>query len=318
MTIEVTETFDICQYEEMTEQIKDYMAKSKSEATRKAYRNAWKDFDLWCVTKGLISLPAQPATIAAYLIDKAQSLKIATLEQRLVAIRQAHKLSGHPWDNNDIIIADTFKGIKNTHGKPQIRKDPIILEDLQKMVYGFGNDITGKRDRALLLLGFTGAFRRSELVSLQVSDLNFKREGIEVFLRKSKTDQEGKGAIIPIPYGSNPETCPVRAIQDWLTDSFIEEGFVFRGINRHGQIANKGLCGASVAMIIKRNGHIKDKKAKFSGHSLRAGFCTQAAINDVSVHATMRHARQKKFETHQKYVRIANMWTDNAATKLGL
>jgi site-specific recombinase XerC len=263
MTLEVTETFDICQFEEMTEQIKDYMAKSRSDATRRAYRNAWKDFDLWCLSNGLVSLPAMPLTIASYLIERAQTLKIATLEQRLVAIRQAHLYAGFEWDKNDVIIANTFKGIRNTHGAPQVRKEPIILDDLQKMVYGLGNDPVGIRDRAILLLGFTGAFRRSELVSLQISDLNFKREGIEVFLRKSKTDQEMKGATIPIPYGSNPETCPVRAIGDWLQSAEIDSGPLFRAINKHGHISNKALCSKSVALIIKRNGHIKDNKGWF-------------------------------------------------------
>lgn len=169
-----------------------------------------------------------------------------------------------------------------------------------------------------MLIGFTGAFRRSELVSLKYEDLRFNKNGIEIILRRAKTDQEGKGQTVPIPYGSNPDTCPVRSMQAWLEASGITSGHVFRGINRHGHLNGNGLTPTAVALIIKRNAHIKGRQAEFGGHSLRAGFCTQAAINGVSAHASMRQARQKKIETHQKYIRLANLWQDCAATKLGL
>lgn len=302
----------------MAEQIKDYISKSKSKSTRKAYQNAWLDFEQWCSSKGLSSLPAMPATIAAYLIDRAKTHKIATLDQRLVAIRQAHKMAGYPIDKNNPLIFDTFKGIRNTHGVAQIRKMPIIVEDLREMVKDFGDNLIGKRDRALLLIGFTGAFRRSEIVSIQIEDLAFKREGIEIMLRRSKTDQEGKGEILPIPYGSNIDTCPVRAVQEWIEASGLKTGYLFRSINKHGHIRDKCMSPASVAFIIKRNNHVKGKESQFSGHSLRAGFCTQSALSGVAPHASMRQARQKKFETHQKYIRIADMWKECAATKLGL
>lgn len=318
MELITTKTFEIAEAELMAEQIKDYMSKAKSKSTRKAYQSDWKDFDQWCASKRLISLPAMPATVAAYLIDRAKSLKIASLERRLVSIRQAHAILGYPFDKNDLCISDTFKGIRKTHGMAQTRKTPIVIEDLRAMVLQLGDGLQGKRDRALLLLGFTGAFRRSELVSLLIEDMNFKREGIEVLLRKSKTDQEGKGETVPIPYGSNPETCPVRSIQEWIEASGNKSGFLFRGINKHGHVSAKGMSPASVAFIIKRNDYVKDRELQFSGHSLRAGFCTQAAINGIAPHASMRQARQKKFETHQKYVRIANMWQECAATKLGL
>ncbi|MBS0272755.1 MAG: site-specific integrase [Proteobacteria bacterium] len=215
-------------------------------------------------------------------------------------------------------ISDTFKGIRNTHGKAQTRKTPIVIDDLRSMVQGLKDDLIGKRDRALLLFGFSGAFRRSELVSLQIEDMAFKREGVEILLRRSKTDQEGKGELIPIPYGSNLETCPVRSIQSWLEASGIKSGFLFRAINKHGHVSQKGMSPASIAFIIKRNAYIKGKEMQFSGHSLRAGFCTQSALSGVASHASMRQARQKKFETHQKYIRIADMWKECAATKLGL
>lgn len=313
-------TFEIQDAQALTEKIKDYIFCAKSAQTRKAYRSDWNEFEKWCVDKGLVSIPAEPTTIAAYLADLASSkkAKVSTIERRLVSIRQGHNLAGHPLNKNDPYITETLKGIKNVHGAPQETKQPILTEDLRFMIRALGSDVKGLRDKALLLTGFTGAFRRSELVSLCYGDLNLeKKEGIEILLKKSKTDQQGKGEPIPIPYGSNPETCPVRAIRDWLDRSGIKEGPIFRAINKHGHISLKGMSSASVALIIKRNEHIKNKKS-YSGHSLRAGFCTQAAANGVSDTQGMKHSRHKKFDTWRKYVRRATVWQDNASAKLGL
>lgn len=318
MTVVTSQIYELADMELVAEKAKDYIANAKSKNTRKSYRSDWNDFDRWCRSRGLTPMPASPETIVAYLIEKAETLKMATLDRRLVSIRQAHSMAGYPFDKGHVMIKETLKGIKNTHGKPQTAKAPILVEDLRAMVNNLSDGLQGTRDRALLLLGFTGAFRRSELVSLKVEDLRFTREGIEIMLRRSKTDQEGKGTTLPIPYGSNPETCPVRSIQSWLEASNVKEGYLLRGINKHGHISEKGMNPASVALIIKRNDHIKDRELEFGGHSLRAGFCTQAALNGVSAHASMRQARQKKVETHQKYIRIASMWQDCAATKLGL
>jgi len=318
MSLITCQAYEIASFELLAEKTKAYIANAKSANTRKSYRSDWKDFEQWCVANRLTSMPASPQTVVAYLMEKAEILKMSSLDRRLVSLRQAHAMAGHPFDKGNVLITETLKGIKNTHGKPQVAKAPILVEDLRAMVQNLEDNLQGKRDRALLLFGFTGAFRRSELVSLKVEDLRFTREGIEILLRRSKTDQEGKGTILPIPFGSNPDTCPVRAIQAWLEESRIQAGFIFRGINKHGHISEKGMNPASVSLIIKRNEHIKDRAIEFGGHSLRAGFCTQAAINGVSAHSSMRQARQKKIETHQKYIRIANMWQDCAATKLGL
>ncbi len=318
MTLIPTQTYEIAEAEMMVEEIKDYITRAKSANTRKAYRTDWKDFDKWCRLRGMVSLPASPATIAGYLVDLSKTHKAATLERRLVSIRQAHSIAGKPMDKNDSCVSETLKGIKNTIGTAQTMKSPIVVEDLRAMVQSFEDNLQGTRDRALLLIGFTGAFRRSELVSLKHEDLRFTKNGIEIMLRRAKTDQEGKGQTVPIPYGSNPDTCPVRAMQAWLEASGITSGHVFRGINKHGHLNENGLTPAAVALIIKRNEHIKGRQAEFGGHSLRAGFCTQAALNGVSAHASMRQARQKKIETHQKYIRLANLWQDCAATKLGL
>jgi len=318
MTLITAKEYEIVEAEILTDKIKDYISKAKSTETRKAYRSDWQDFEAWCKAKGLRSMPAQTSTVAAYLADIATNKKVSTVERRLVSIRQAHNMAGYPLDKRDSFITETLKGIKNAHGAPQEAKAPILTEDLRAMVKSLGSDLKGIRDKALLLVGFTGAFRRSEIVALCVEDLCFKKEGIEILLRRSKTDQTGKGATIPIPYGSNPETCPVRAVKDWLERSKIIAGPLFRAINKHGQISIDGMCSASVALIIKRNDHIKSKEGNYSGHSLRAGFCTQAAANGVSDTQGMRHSRHKKFDTWRKYVRLASVWQDSAAIKLGL
>lgn len=318
MSLVKAQIFEISDAEIMVEEIKDYIKRSKSANTRKAYRTDWDNFKSWCKSKGLNSLPASPVTIASYLIFLSRTHKAATLERKLISIRQAHSMAGKALDKNDCCVRDTLKGIKNTIGTSQTMKAPIITEDLRSMVEFCEDDLIGKRDRAIFLIGFAGAFRRSELVGIKREDLNFNNNGIEITLRRSKTDQEGKGVIVPIPYGSNPATCPVRSLKSWLEDSNIGSGHIFRGVDKHGNINANGLTPTAVGLIIKRNGHIKERHSEYGGHSLRAGFCTQAAINNVSVHSSMKQARQKKVETHQKYIRIANMWTDCAATKLGL
>jgi site-specific recombinase XerD len=318
MTLITAPKHELANFENISEKTKAYIINAKAASTRKAYRSDWHDFTRWCDLNGLASLPATPHTIVAYLVERAQTLKVSSLDRRLVSIRQAHSMAGLPFDKGSSLIVETMKGIRNTHGAPQTAKAPILLEDLQGMVKQLGDNLQGKRDRALLLLGFTGAFRRSELVGLQVNDMKVTKEGIEVFLRKSKTDQTSKGCVLPIPYGSNPDTCPVRSVIAWLDTAGIEDGAVFRGINRHGHISAKGISSASVALIIKRNKHLEGKEYQFSGHSLRAGFVTTAAQRGVPEHAIMRQSRHKKSDTVKKYIRIANMWQDSAVTKLGL
>jgi site-specific recombinase XerD len=318
MTLVTVQTNEIANFELIADKAKFYIGNAKSENTRKAYRSDWKDFLGWCESNHLTALPASPETVVAYIVEKAETLKTASLDRRLVSIRAAHSMAGHYFDKNNALISETMKGIKNTIGTAQTMKSPVLIEDLRAMVKTLGADLKGIRDKALLLVGFTGAFRRSELVGINVEDLSFKKEGIEILLRRSKTDQTGKGETIPIPYGSNLDTCPVRSLKDWLDHSKVTVGPLFRAINKHGHINDKGMCSASVALIIKRNDHIKSKEGNYSGHSLRAGFCTQAATNGVSDTQGMKHSRHKKFDTWRKYVRLASVWQDSAATKLGL
>lgn len=314
----------------------DYAKQARSKNTNKAYACDWQDFEFWCKLKHLSCLPADPRSVAIYLADRAanswidkngtkqNSLKTSSLLRRLTAISQVHLLANLSFDRRHSSIQETWKGIKNTHGTAQLRKEPILIEDLRAMIQSISIEKNGKpfllgiRDRAILLLGFAGAFRRSEIVALDIEDLKFTREGCLATIRKSKTDQEGFGREVAIPYGSNPLTCPVRALQDWLKESNLESGALFRSINRHRQIQSTRLTDHSIAIIIKRNAHLSDRSFNFSGHSLRAGFATTAAIAEVPEHIIMRQTGHKKSDTIKKYIRIGNRWRENAATKVGL
>lgn len=310
--------YELESLEHLVEKTQEYIANAKSENTRKAYKADWKDFENWCKAKMLTPLPASPQTIAAYLTERASTLKVASIERRLVSIRQAHIMSGNYFDKNHPLITQTLKGIKNTHGNSQTAKAPILIEDLREMIQNLKNNLQGIRDKALLLIGFAGALRRSEIVQLKVSDVAFVKEGLELTIRQSKTDQTAKGEVLPIPYGSNPETCPVRTLQAWLEKAEIKTGSLFRSINKHGHVSSQALCSASVALIVKRNSHFAGKQLAYSGHSLRAGFCTTAACKGIPEHAIMRQSRHKKSDTLRKYIRMGSLWKDSAVTKMGL
>ncbi len=321
---------------EVAELANEYAKNARSKNTRLAYQSDWNDFLYWCKGKFLPVLPADPSTVASYLSDRATNpwvdrkgeqrspLKVSTLERRLTTISQVHHLAHKPFDRQNPVIKETWKGIRNFHGVAQNRKEPILLEDLRDMIENIAIEKNGKlyligiRDRAILLIGFAGAFRRSELAALCMEDLKFTREGIVITLRRSKTDQMGEGRDIGIPYGSNPLTCPVRAAKDWLRESGIEEGPLFRPINRHGKISLRAITHHSIAKMIKNNAFLEGREENFSGHSLRSGFATTAAIAGVPEHMIMRQTGHKKSDTIKKYIRIGNIWKENAAAKIGL
>jgi site-specific recombinase XerD len=298
----------------------EYLENARSRNTIRGYRSDWKQFERWCAERGISALPATPDSIAVYLSDRAGTLKTATLEHHLSAIAKAHKTAGHPSPVKDnALIAETLKGIKRVHGMAPVQKAPVLTDDLRVMLRHVPARILGLRDRALLLVGFCGAFRRSELVSLDCSDLAFTAEGLQVTLRRSKTDQEGRGRSVAIPFASNAQTCPVRALQAWLEASGITEGAVFRPVNRHGTISRRRLSDKSVATKIKRYVSAAGlDPVLYSGHSLRAGFVTSAARAKVPERIIMLQTGHKSIDMVLKYVRAANAFQENAMNALGL
>ena len=231
----------------MPAQVREYIRASKAENTLRGYQSDWRDFCAWCAGHGLCPLPALPETVAVYIAACAGHLKPGSIQRRLNAIAEAHKAAGLEPPTHHAIVRNTMKGIRRTMGTAPAQKAAALTDDIRTMVEAAGDGTIGARDRALILLGFAGAFRRSELVGLDVADCAFGKDGLTVTLRRSKTDQDGAGRKIGIPYGSNPDTCPVRTIQAWIEHAGIGAGPLFRSINRHGRVQPGRLSGIDVA-----------------------------------------------------------------------
>jgi integrase len=298
-----------------------YARNATAENTRRGYRSDWAGFAAWCEAAGQEALPARPETVACYISELAATHKPATIARHLAAIASAHKARGFPSPASmqHGAVAAVWHGIRRTHGTAQTQKSPLLTADLRRMAGALDEGVMGARDRALLLVGFAGAFRRSELVGLDIEDCEFGRDGLVITLRRSKTDQEAQGRKIGIPYGSNPETCPVRALQAWIEVSGAESGALFRPINRHGQVRGGRLTGTAVALIVKRHAAAAGLAAEnFSGHSLRADLATAAAIAGASEPAIMRQTGHRSAAMLRRYVREASLFRENAAAVVGL
>jgi integrase len=217
------------------------------------------------------------------------------------------------------IVRNTMKGIRRTLGTAPVQKAPTLTDDIRAMIDATDAALIGSRDRALILLGFAGAFRRSELVGLDAEDCVFSKDGLTITLRRSKTDQEGMGRRIGIPYGSNPETCPVRAIQAWIEAVAISAGPLFRSINRHGQVQPSRLSGIDVARIVKKLASRAGlDPVKYAGHSLRAGHATSAAMAGASERSIMNQTGHRSVQMVRRYIREGSLFRENSAGKLGL
>jgi integrase len=258
--------------------------------------------------------------VACYLTDLAlQGRKVSTLTQHLAAISFEHQGTGYATPSRSPVVRHVITGIRRSIGVAPHQVDALYTEDIQRMVATLPNTLIGKRDRALLLLGFAGAFRRSELVALNIDDLQFRAEGLCVRLSRSKTDQEGLGRLIGIPYGQYAETCPVLAVRIWLDDAHITEGAVFRGMSRHDRIASERLSKRAVADVVKRTAKAAGlNPTQVSGHSLRAGHCTTAARAGVSEHVIMQQTGHKSLATLHRYIRQGSLFQENSAASLGL
>jgi len=216
------------------------------------------------------------------------------------------------------MVRNTQKGIRRTLGTAAVQKAPAVTADIRAMVDATDATLIGLRDRALILLGFAGAFRRAEIVGLAVGDLDFNRDGLTVTLRRSKTDQQGQGRKIGIPYGSNPETCPARTLQAWLEEGGVTEGPLFRSLNRHGALQGR-LSPVDVARVVKKLAERAGlDPAKYAGHSLRAGHATSAAASGASERSIMNQTGHTAVQMVRRYIREGNLFRENSASKLGL
>lgn len=297
-----------------------YAASSQSKQTRVSYASDWRQFINWAVPNGFVPLPANPETVANYLVWMADhDKKITTIKRALVAISQAHKRSGHESPTNRGKVQETMKGIIRSIGSEKNRKTPVLVEDLQQLVETQSKEkLVGIRNRALLLMGFAGAFRRSELVGLDVKDVRFVKSGLEIIIRQSKTDQEKRGQKIGIPFGKNESTCPVRALKAWLQASSIKDGAIFRACSTKGKLG-KRLSGIDVARILKKAAlNCGLDPALYAGHSLRAGLATSAAKAGKAEHVIMKQTRHRSVAQLREYIRDAELFEQNAVKDIGL
>lgn len=301
-----------------------YADAARAPATLRAYEGDWTDFAAFAQAHGFEALPADPAVVALYLTEGADRLKPATLTRRAAAISVRHDAAGFPSPTQDPRVRAILRGIRRTHGTAPAQATPAGIGEVRRMVAHLPATTAGTRDAAVLLLGFAGAFRRSELVALNWGDLSSRDEGLEVTIRRSKTDPEGRGRRVAIPFGTDTTTCPVRAVNRWrekLSDGNdgLLRGPVFRGVSRYDSVGPSRLSAAAVNLIIKRAATRAGLDAtQYSGHSLRAGFATTAALNGASERQIANQTGHRSLETLRGYIRPARLFTDNAVSVLGL
>jgi len=296
-----------------------YAAGSRSQATRRAYATDMLHFRSWCNVHAVVALPASGAVVALYLTDCAKTYALATINRRIAAINREHRKAGLPSPFLNPHVQDVWKGVRRALGAKQDAKAPVLIDDLRRIVASMSHSTIDIRDRAVLLLGFGGAFRRSEISGFDVIDIRFVAHGAEVTLKRSKTDQEGEGRLVGIPYGSRLSTCPVRALQEWIERAGLVDGPLFRAVDRGGKVARTRLADQSVATIVKR--HVARAgldPAEYAGHSLRSGFATTAALAGVGLAEIALQTGHKTLEMVRRYVRPATIWHGNPAERVGL
>ena len=287
-----------------------YLQASLSDNSKRAYLNDVLHFLAWGG-----SIPSTPDQVAGYLVAHAETHSNATLTRRLVSLSRAHTSQGHASPTKTDLVKATMHGIRRVHGTAQHQVSPILKVDITAMVDNLTGMI-GVRDKALLLIGFAGAFRRSELVALTDADLSFVEQGLVIHIRRSKTDQTGEGRKVAIPYARGRH-CPVLALRHWLSTAGISDGPIFRAITRHGHVQPSALSTEAVALIVKKRAQaIGLDPSQFSGHSLRAGLATSAAQAGVSAHKIQQQTGHKSIEMLSRYIRDANIFVDNAGSIL--
>ena len=278
---------------------------SKANNTLRAYQSDFKDFSAFCTKNGFSSIPTQPKIIALYITHLSKNSKFSTLKRRIASISVIHKLKGHYLDTKHPIIMENLHGIKRTLGSRQKAKKPILIKDLKLIINAIDKEKI--RDKALILIGFAGGFRRSELVNIDYEDIEFVNEGVKILIKRSKTDQSGEGAIKAIPYFDNQEFCPVTSLKNYIKEKLVtnNEGKVF-------DISDK-----SVALIIKRYAEKAGlDSSKYAGHSLRSGFATTAAEFGAEERNIMAMTGHKTTQMVRRYIQEANLFKNNALNKI--
>jgi len=282
---------------------------SKSINTLRAYQSDYNDFSLFCSKNGFQAMPTQPKILALYITHLASYSKYSTLKRRLASISIIHKTKGHYIDTKHPIIVENLMGIKRTNGSNQKGKKPLLINDLKLLINAIDEskekNIRKLRDKALVLIGFSGGFRRSELVNIEYEDIEFVEEGVKIFVKRSKTDQSGEGMTKAIPYFDNINFCPVKALNKWVVEAEIKEGKIFN-------ISDK-----SVALIIKKYANYAGLDSnRYAGHSLRSGFATSTAESGAEERNIMAMTGHKSTEMVRRYIKESNLFKNNALNKI--
>ena len=294
---------------------------SKANNTLRAYKSDYKDFGAFCAKHGLNSLPTEPKIVSLYLTHLSKNSKISTLRRRLVSISMIHKLKGYYLDTKHPIIVENLMGIRRVKGSKQIGKKPLLINHLKLIINVINqqkiHDFKKLRDKSIILIGFGGGFRRTELISIDHEDLEFVPEGLKINIKRSKTDQFGEGMTKGLPYFTNEIYCPVLNLKKWLEVSKIKSGPIFRRFSKGLTITNKRLTDQSVALLIKEYLNLAGIDSKnFAGHSLRSGFATVAASSGADERSIMAMTGHKTSQMVRRYIREANLFKDNALNKI--
>jgi len=295
---------------------RNYERASRSKRTLAEYARQWRLFCSWCESRELEAIPCPAETLALWLTERAHEVSISTLSVALSAIAWIHVNSAHPSPTSDSRIKRLWEGIRRTHGQPQRQVAPLTAAELRRVCLALPLSPIGVRDRVILTLGMGGALRRSELAALEVRDVERRADGLVVLIRRSKTDQHGKGARVGIARGRNRQTCPVRALAAWLELSGLKRGRLLRRMSRGGRVLEAGLRGAAIATVVKQSVERAGlDSARYSGHSLRSGLATSAAAAGKTDRAIMQQGRWRGREMVDKYVRDARLLDEHNASK---
>ena len=295
---------------------------SKANNTVRAYKSDFNDFGLFCAKNGFKSLPSEPKIVSLYLTHlSTKDIKISTLKRRLVSIGMVHKLKGHYLDTKHPVIIENIMGIKRRKGSIQNGKKPLLINSLKLIIKVINEQKKEKikklRDKSIILIGFSGGFRRNEIVTLNYEDLEFVSEGLKIAIRRSKTDQFGEGSIKALPYFDNSEYCPVITLKQWLEVSKINSGPVFRRFSKGSKLLEHRLTDQTVALLIKEYLNLAGIDSKnYSGHSLRSGFATTAAESGAEERSIMAMTGHKTTQMVRRYIHEANLFKNNALNKI--
>jgi integrase len=301
---------------------KAYQAAADAPATLRAYAADLAHFRAWCEAHGFQPMLASPETVGAYLAAAGLGYALPTLRRRVAAIARAHRIAKQPLDTRHPAIRETLRGIARTHGEPARRSAALTTDEIRRLVEVCGNELAGLRDRALLLIGFAGALRRSELVGLDVAHVKPTPSGLRLMIPRSKTDAAGEGAEIGITRGVREDTCPVRALRAWLRAAKIGDGPVFRRITQWGTVGTNRLHPDAVRQILLRRAAVAGingtRLEPVTPHGMRAGFVTTAYRNGVPDEEIMGHTRHRSLTTMRSYVRRAKLGVASPSGKLDL